>query len=138
MAYRREGCGKNDEERKTEGKSPLRLLSPANNRSDFGGVEIGDLVVNVVGERRQRRRGTVFRDLTYGLRSGDDDRHRVEVEDPTHRELRGGNPRRHVTFHPIDEIDALGERQTGEGLADAEALAVPVEVAMIVGRELGF
>ena len=66
--------------------------------------------------------------------AGDRDRHRVERQDPAQGELRHGRVAPDQRPDALDRLEPDVIGHAGEGFADIERLAVPVEFAVIAIR----
>ena len=90
-----------------------------------------------VAQGRQGRGGGVVARLLRRLRARDRAGHLREHEDPAQRELAEGRARGQELAQLLDRFQADVVGHAGERLALVEALALAVELAMVVGGEAG-
>ena len=88
-------------------------------------------------QRRQVRSGAVIGHLIGALAAGDGAGDGIKLEDPAQSELRQAGSLRRQRTQLFDGFERGRVIDAGEGFADVERLAVPVEVTVVVGSELG-
>ncbi len=88
-------------------------------------------------ERRQIGGPRVVGHLAGPLAPGDGASDRIEHEDPAEGELAHADAGRHQGANLFDGCQRHVVVDPGEGFADIEALALAIEVAVVVGGELG-
>lgn len=99
--------------------------------TDPAAIEPGQFSVQLRGQRRQRGNRRILPRLRDGAGSGNNHRHRLMIENPTHGHLRHGHAGGHQRLEAIGQFGAFGQSQPGERLTDIERGAVAVVVAVI-------